>query len=149
MSIFSTLILVDSSALATAHMEAEETLNPWITVPKRKRNRTFGHTDATQNGSTKSEVESLHPNSFINLSLQESMSEDSARNGVEMASSTERLHPPTSPGIASPPRKRTKKDPKKVCLALIIVDVRNRIIQQSKYEKIHLIDKSVLQYSPN
>ena len=103
-------------------MEAEDTLNPWITVPKRKRNRTFGHNDTTQNGSPKSEVETIQTNSFINLSLQESMSEDSTPNGVGMTVSADIAHPPPSPGIRAPPRKRTKKDPKKVHPVLIIVD---------------------------
>ena len=106
-------------------MEAEETLNPWITVTKRKRNHTFEQNDTTQNGSPKSEVENLQSNSFINLSLQESMSENSTTNGGGMPIPAGIAHPQLSPGIAAPPRKRTKKDPKKVFSALIIVDPEN------------------------
>lgn len=97
--------------LRLMHMEDEEIINPWITVSKRKRNRTFVQNDAVQKGSSKSEVETLQANSFINLSLQESNSEDSTQNGLE---TTDFTHALLSPGIPSPPRKRCKKGPKKV-----------------------------------
>lgn len=113
--------IVDAIALDTADMEAEETLNPWITVTKRKRNHTFEQNDTTQNGPPKSEVENLQSNSFINLSLQESMPENSTPNGG-MPIPAGITHPQLSPEIATPPRKRTKKDPKKVYSALIIID---------------------------
>ena len=95
-------------------MEAEDTLNPWITVPKRKRNRTFGQNDTTHNDSPKSEVENLQTNSFINLSLQEPMLDGSTSNRAGMTLPADIAHPPQSPGIPAPPRKRTKIDPKKV-----------------------------------
>ena|SRR5215471_8961121 len=100
-------------------MEAEETLNPWITVPKRKRIHTFEQNDATRNGLPKSEVENLQSNSFINLSLQENMSEDNVPNRGGMTVSGDVVASPLSPGIPAPPRKRIKKDPKKVHTALI------------------------------
>jgi hypothetical protein len=97
-------------------MEDEAIANPWITVPKRKRNRTFNRNDPSQlNGSSNSEVDPLQTNSFINLSLQETFPENSTTNGIEVTSLTVDItHPPPSLGLTSPPRKRSKKDPNKV-----------------------------------
>jgi hypothetical protein len=92
-------------------MEDDTIFNPWIEVPKRKRHRTFNQNDPSQPTiSSKSEVDKLQRNSFINLTLQESRPEDSTSNGIEMTVE----HLPPSPGFTSPPRKRSKKDPTKV-----------------------------------
>src|SRR5271170_33842 len=96
-------------------MEDEEIINPWITVSKRKRNRTFGQFDSARTIPSKSEVENLHSNSFINLSLQESHSDSLSSNGKSMSDPTDLPLPPSSPAPRSPPRKKSKKDPKKVC----------------------------------
>src|SRR5271155_1307672 len=96
-----------------ADMEDDTIFNPWIEVPKRKRHRTFNQNDPSQlTTSSKSEVDKLQTNSFINLTLQESRPEDSTSNGIEMT--VETTHLPPSPGSTSPPRKRSKKDPTKV-----------------------------------
>jgi hypothetical protein len=96
-----------------ADMEDDTIFNPWIEVPKRKRYRTFNQNDPSHvNLSSKSEVEKLQTNSFINLTLQESRPEDSSANGIEKDVETAVL--PQSPGLTYPPRKRSKKDPTKV-----------------------------------
>jgi len=100
-------------------MEDDTIVNPWIEVPKRKRHRTFNQNDLSQvTLSSKSEVEKLQTNSFLNLTLQESRPEDSNSNGIEMT--VETTHQPPSPGLTSPPRKRSKKDPTKVCLSILL-----------------------------
>lgn len=102
----------------TGDMEDDTIVNPWIEVPKRKRNRTFNQNDPAQvTLSSKSEVETLQTNSFINLTLQESRSENSNSNGIEMT--VETAHQRPSSGLSSPPRKRSKKDPTKVFLCTL------------------------------
>ena len=99
--------------MASVDVDDDTIVNPWIQVPKRKRHRTFNQNDPDQVSlSSKSEVEKLQTNSFINLSLQDSRPEDSTSNGIEMT--VETAHLPPSPGLKSPPRKRSKKEPSKV-----------------------------------
>lgn len=96
-------------------MDNDTIVNPWIEVPKRKRNRTFNQNNPAQvTISSKSEVETLQTNSFINLTLQESRPDDSSSNGTEMT--VETAHQRPSPGMSSPPRKRSKRDSTKVFL---------------------------------
>jgi hypothetical protein len=92
----------------------EEIENPWITVPKRKRDRTFPIVDAVQHKTAKSDVDNLQTNTFFNLDFQEDLSDESTSNDPRQNPSLNISRPPTIPGLPSPPRKRTKKDPKKV-----------------------------------
>lgn len=92
----------------------EEIENPWIAVPKRKRGGTFPIADTTQHNIVKLDVDSLQSNSFLNLSLQEDIADESTSSGPGQNVSPNISHSLLTPGLPSPPRKRTKKDPKKV-----------------------------------
>jgi hypothetical protein len=119
-------------------MEAEETLNPWITVPKRKRNSAFGQNDATKDVSPKSGVETLQSNSFLNLSLQESMNELGTPNTAGMTLPGDIAHPLPSPGVPVPPRKKPKKDLTKVLHPLNVVD-----FEKSHYPIVKIREDSI------
>ena len=104
--------------LIASRMETAEGAieNPWITVSKRKRSRPSGNQyDAT----SKSEEpqEKLPTNGFLNLTLHESAADDE-NNGQfpDGTSNPEAARPANSEG-AVPPRKKTKKDPKKVYIS--------------------------------
>jgi hypothetical protein len=119
-------------------MEDEEKINPWVTISKKKRNRTFAQSDVAQNGSSKSEVDNLQSNTFTNLTLQESTPGDNAKHGRDLTFTSGIHHPPPSPGIPPPPRKRSKKDPKKVFLSKSCPD-----IEKSHYPSIKIREDAV------
>jgi hypothetical protein len=113
----------------------EGLINPWVTVSKTKRNRTFLQTDVSFiDPSPKAEVLNVQTNTFHNLSLHDAVVESAALSaaGIQSAHVPHILHPPPSPGTPSPPRKKSKKDPDKVCHLLVIADHRNLNIPLSK-----------------
>jgi hypothetical protein len=112
-------------------MDNETKINPWITVSKKKRNRTPVQNESFQHHLVKPETEILQANNFTGLSLQDESSDDVDSTAVE----TNRF-PPSSPGIQSPPRKKSKKDPNRVCLAL-------QLIQKSHYPVIRVHSDAV------
>jgi hypothetical protein len=108
-------------------MDNDTKINPWITVSKKKRNRTPVQNEGFQHHLVKPESEILKANNFTGLSLQDDSSDDVASISVEVPQ-----FPPSSPGIQSPPRKKSKKDPNRVFLAL-------QLMQKSHYPviKVH------------
>jgi hypothetical protein len=101
-------------------METEEvTANPWITVSKRKRSRLSGaQYDAAKDETSKSEqaVERLPTNGFLNLSLHEPGADEEGNGQASDGTANENTTRPSSSEGAVPPRKKTKKDAKKVSL---------------------------------
>jgi hypothetical protein len=97
----------------------EGTANPWITVSKRKRSRLSGaQYDAAQEEASKSEqaVERLPTNGFLNLSLHEPGVDEEGNGQAIDGTAHENTTRPSSSEGAVPPRKKTKKDSKKVSL---------------------------------
>jgi hypothetical protein len=100
----------------------EGTANPWITVSKRKRSRLSGaQYDAAQEEAAKSEqaVERLPTNGFLNLSLQEPGADEGNGQTSDGAADQNTTRPSSSEG-AIPPRKKTKKESKKVSPPTVI-----------------------------
>ena len=121
--------------------DPEAVINPWITVSKTKRNRTFLQNDPSSiDPFPKAEVLNLQTNTFHNLSLHDAVVENAALNaaGIQSPHASEILHPPPSPGTPSPPRKKSKKDPNKVCYFYNC-----RSPQKSKYPIIKVKEDSV------
>ena len=86
--------------------------NPWITVSKRKRSRFSGSPHDAASRSEESQP-NLPTNGFLNLTLHESAADD--QHDGQATSNDEAARPSSSEG-AVPPRKKTKKHPKKVYL---------------------------------
>jgi hypothetical protein len=119
-------------------MEDDSAQNPWITVSKKKRNRTSENAGAptvppAENMTLKGfldqlnsvdginkpritnerEAAALKTNNFIDLSLNDDSSDDVDRNGAPRGSALQSSLAVSE--IQSPPRKKSKKDSKKVC----------------------------------
>jgi hypothetical protein len=85
----------ESSVMGNDDTERE---NPWITVSKRKRDNTIPRDDGPVVVSI-NDTEHLHPNSFTNLSLADTKTEEQKQiEGTSLAT------------VPSPPRKKNKKD---------------------------------------
>ena len=116
---------------------AEEALNPWITVSKKKGIRAFTNNDALNNYTRrKGEIESP-ANAFINLSIEESETVPGAFQGQELQNGNR--HRPATPSGNSPPRKKPKKDPMKVHLTLCPYSLK------SHYPTIKINDNAINQ----
>ena len=108
-------------------METEE-LNPWITVSKKKGIRPSLSNDAGSQAS-RADIEP-QTNSFVNLRIDVSGAESLDANA----------HRPPTPSEPSPPRKRSKKEPKKVCSYNKLSD-RSLIILRSRSTTTRSISK--------
>ena len=106
-------------------METEDggVQNPWITVSKRKRggNLSSGQYESVRTEPSPSEKAVGKPptNGFLHLTLHESdTDEDDSQNGQLPDGTLNReANRPGSSEVAVPPRKKTKKDPKKVYIS--------------------------------
>jgi len=89
--------------------------NPWITVSKRKRSRLSGSRDDSASKSEESQPK-LPTNGFLNLTLHESAGDDQHDGQFPDGTLNQEAAGSSSSEGAIPPRKRTRKDPKKVYL---------------------------------
>jgi hypothetical protein len=118
-------------------MDRAAAINPWITISKKKRNRTPTPGQSPVHETSKVDIDPLQTNNFTELSLEDESSDELTPNNTDPEPPNGAVQSTGSPGMQSPPRKKSKKDPKVLFL------LGRRLSQKSHYPRIKVRENAI------